>query len=85
MDRVYIIHAEQLNVSAQAISKWENETGMPDISQVVPLASVFKVSIVFCLEWRENEFAHHTTTLIPGIAISCWRSPIWQSATPTRR
>ena len=36
--------AEQLNVTFQAISKWENETGMPDISQVVPLASVFGIS-----------------------------------------
>jgi len=36
--------AEQLNVTFQAISKWENETGMPDISQVVPLARVFGVS-----------------------------------------
>ena len=36
--------AEQLNVTFQAISKWENETGMPDISQVIPLASVFGVS-----------------------------------------
>ena len=36
--------AEQLNVTSQAISKWENGTGMPDISQVLPLASVFGVS-----------------------------------------
>ncbi len=36
--------AEQLNVTSQAVSKWENETGMPDISQVIPLASVFGVS-----------------------------------------
>ena len=36
--------AEQLNITYQAVSKWENETGMPDISQVVPLASVFGVS-----------------------------------------
>ena len=35
--------AEQLNVSAPAISKWENDTSMPDISQIVPLASVFRV------------------------------------------
>ncbi len=35
--------AEQLNVTAQAVSKWENETGLPDISQVVPLANVFGV------------------------------------------
>ncbi len=36
--------AEQLNVSAQAVSKWENGTSLPDISQVVPIAKVFGVS-----------------------------------------
>ena len=36
--------AEQLNVTFQAVSKWENDTGMPDISQIVPLANVFGVS-----------------------------------------
>jgi len=36
--------AEQLNVTFQAVSKWENETGFPDISQIVPLAHVFGVS-----------------------------------------
>ena len=36
--------AEQLNITYQAVSRWENGTGMPDISQVVPLARVFGVS-----------------------------------------
>ena len=36
--------AEQLNISAPAVSKWENETSMPDISQVVPLANLFGVT-----------------------------------------
>ncbi|MBE6895873.1 MAG: helix-turn-helix domain-containing protein [Ruminococcaceae bacterium] len=36
--------AEQLGVTAQAISKWENDYGLPDISQVIPLATVFNVS-----------------------------------------
>ena len=36
--------AELLNITAQAVSKWENETGLPDILQIVPLASVFGVS-----------------------------------------
>lgn len=36
--------AERLGVTSQAISKWENGSGMPDISQIVPLASVFDVS-----------------------------------------
>lgn len=36
--------AEILGVTFQAVSKWENETGLPDISQVVPLANVFGVT-----------------------------------------
>ena len=36
--------AEQLGVTFQAVSKWENGAGMPDISQIVPLATVFNVS-----------------------------------------
>lgn len=36
--------ADQLNISSQAVSKWENNTAMPDISQVVPLANFFGVS-----------------------------------------
>ncbi|MBQ4510658.1 MAG: helix-turn-helix transcriptional regulator [Clostridia bacterium] len=36
--------AEQLYVTAQAVSKWENETGLPDITQIVPLCRVLGVS-----------------------------------------
>lgn len=36
--------AELLNISAPAVSKWENDTSMPDISQIVPLAGVFGVT-----------------------------------------
>ena len=36
--------AELLNITSQAISKWENESGMPDISQIIPLARVLGVS-----------------------------------------
>lgn len=36
--------AEQLNITYQAVSRWENGTGMPDISQIVPLANVFGVT-----------------------------------------
>ena len=44
--------AENLNITAQAISKWENHIGMPDISQVVPIAHFFGVStdVLFGLE-----------------------------------
>ena len=36
--------AENLGVSSQAVSKWENDLGMPDISMIVPLAHFFGVS-----------------------------------------
>ena len=36
--------AEQLGVTFQAVSKWENDSGKPDISQIVPIAHVFDVS-----------------------------------------
>lgn len=52
--------AERLGVTYQAVSKWENDTGMPDISQVVPLASIFGVStdILFGIaDTTENEEA----------------------------
>jgi transcriptional regulator with XRE-family HTH domain len=36
--------AERIGVTSQAVSKWESGAGLPDISQVVPLAGVFGVS-----------------------------------------
>lgn len=37
--------ADALGVTAQAVSKWENGVGIPDVSQFVPLANLFDVSI----------------------------------------
>ena len=37
--------AEKVNVSAQAVSKWENDISMPDISVLPALAEIFDVSI----------------------------------------
>lgn len=57
--------ALRLNVTAQAVSKWENETGMPDISQIVPLASVFGTTtdVLFGLDGRaETEEAFRILT-----------------------
>lgn len=49
--------AEQLNISAPAVSKWENDTSMPDISQVVPLANLFGVptDVLFGVYGTEHE------------------------------
>ncbi len=40
--------AELIGVSTQAVSKWETDAGMPDISQIVPLAYVLDVSSEYC-------------------------------------
>jgi len=37
--------AELLNVSPQAVSRWENESSMPDIALLAPIANTFSVSI----------------------------------------
>ena len=44
--------AECIGVTAQAVSKWENDLGMPDISQVVPLSGALGVrtDVLFGLE-----------------------------------
>lgn len=36
--------AEIIGVSVQAVSKWETDSGMPDVSQIVPLAKALNVS-----------------------------------------
>ena len=48
--------AEIIGVSIQAISKWETDSGAPDISQVVPLASALDISTdtLFDYVYREN-------------------------------
>lgn len=37
--------ADLLNVSRQAITKWENQKGMPDISNLKAIAELFDVTI----------------------------------------
>ena len=49
--------AEAIGVTAQAISKWENEIGYPDIDYIVPIANFFNVTIdeLFEHDKQENE------------------------------
>ena len=42
--------ANLLCVTPQAISRWENNVAMPDISLLIPLANIFRVSTDTLLE-----------------------------------
>ncbi|NMA50501.1 MAG: helix-turn-helix transcriptional regulator [Mollicutes bacterium] len=42
--------AEIMNVSRQAITKWENDNGLPDISNLQELSKVFGVTIDYLLD-----------------------------------
>ena len=47
--------AEALGVTSQAISKWENESGYPDIEYIVPIANFFNVTIDALFEHDRSE------------------------------
>ena len=41
--------AEMMGVSAQAVSRWETDSSMPDISMLAPIAYTFNVSCDYLL------------------------------------
>ena len=48
--------AEQLHISGQAVSKWENETSQPDINMLPTLAEYFGITIDELLDYKLNAF-----------------------------
>lgn len=47
--------AEALGVTSQAISKWENEIGYPDIEYIVPIANFFNITVDALFEHDRSE------------------------------
>lgn len=62
--------AERVGVSAQAVSKWENEAGLPDISMAVPLARALGITtdelLRFGERYREFELLWEKELRTPG-------------------
>jgi transcriptional regulator with XRE-family HTH domain/two-component sensor histidine kinase len=52
--------AEKIHVTSQAVSKWENEIGLPDITQIAPLAKALKVSadVLLDIDNEDDEVAN---------------------------
>lgn len=55
--------AEKLGVTAQAVSKWENDQSCPDISTLPRLAEIFGIS-VDALLGKEPEYTVHEATVV---------------------
>ena len=55
--------AELIGVSTQAVSKWETDAGMPDISQIVPLAKVLGISTDKLLGHTNEAYERELVTL----------------------
>ncbi len=73
--------AEEIGVSVQAISKWETDTGMPDISQIVPLSRVLDVSADVLLGIvDENDSAEFDAIYKKCMAIETVNSCSWPPA-----
>ena len=47
--------AEELNVTRQAISKWESGTSMPDIDTVIALSEIFNVTTDYLLKGTKDK------------------------------
>jgi transcriptional regulator with XRE-family HTH domain len=54
--------ALHIGVTPQAVSRWENGTGMPDISMVVPLAKTLNVSTDYLFGLEKNEITRKICT-----------------------
>ena len=47
--------AEKIDVSRQAVSKWENGSSVPDVEKIIALSDFFQVSTDYMLKGKETE------------------------------
>lgn len=57
--------AEQLYVSRQAISKWENDEAFPDMANLVAIAKFYNVSVDYILSEDEEKSNPQNTNMTP--------------------
>ena len=48
--------ASILNITSQAVSKWESGSGLPDITQVIPLAQALNVSTDALFGFNQDDY-----------------------------
>ena len=78
--------AERLNVSRQAITKWETEMGIPDIENIMAIFALLTILLAATIEevgWRgygedsvASYFAWFTKSVIFGFVWALWHLPL---------
>ncbi len=63
--------AAGINVSRQAVSKWENGDAMPDVDKIISLADLFGVTIDWLLRGTQPKPDEPHPTPLPGPDKSC--------------
>ena len=57
--------AEMLDVSRQSISKWENNSAVPDLEKIIKLSEIFEVSLDELVKGEEASRRNETVNSIP--------------------
>lgn len=66
--------AERLDVSRQAVSKWENDVSCPDTQKLIKLAELFQVSVEYLATGKETIIGHghssrHASATLKNISL----------------
>ena len=70
--------AERLTVSVQSVSKWECDTTMPDVTQIMPLAAVLGVTADCLLGGGGDEKADRAALLEEIVKINGGINPVYR-------
>lgn len=69
--------ADALEVSRQSVSKWENDSAVPELDKVIRLAQIFGTTIDELITGKPPQCASRTSAVVPptktliGIALIC--------------
>ncbi|MBP3294382.1 MAG: helix-turn-helix transcriptional regulator, partial [Clostridia bacterium] len=64
--------AAALNLTSQAVSKWENGSGLPDVTQLVPLADFYGVTVDRLLGRKDHAAEQEVTDFIEKYRDILW-------------
>lgn len=81
--------ASEIGVSPQAISKWETENGLPDVTQLIPLADFFGVTVDYLLghdpDKNEREILAHLKRLETLVDEGKWDAQVEENRAMLRK